>query len=139
MTLQAALAPLFMQVALTFALLLWLAPLRVRALNSKEVTSQQIALGQRAWPPRVQQISNCFDNQFQLPVLFYVVVILAIMARKDDLLFVVMSWLFVISRFAHAFIHTGSNVVRLRGRLYGLGLLVLLLMWIIFAVRVLLG
>ena len=139
MSLQAALAPLFLQVALTFGLLLWLAPLRVRALNGKEVTSQQIALGQRAWPPRVQQISNCFDNQFQLPVLFYVVVILAIMARKDDLLFVVMSWLFVISRFAHAFIHTGSNVVQVRGRVYGLGLLVLLLMWIIFAVRVLLG
>jgi hypothetical protein len=50
-----------------------------------------------------------------------------------------MSWLFVISRFAHAYIHTGSNVVRVRGGLYGLGLLILLLMWIIFAVRVLLG
>ncbi len=139
MSLQAALAPLFVQVALTFGLLLWLAPLRVSALAGKEVTSQQIALGQRAWPLRLQQISNCFDNQFQLPVLFYVIVILAIMARKDDLLFVVMSWLFVISRFAHAFVHTGSNVVPVRGRLFGLGLLVLLLMWIIFAVRVLLG
>ena len=139
MSLQAALAPLFMQVALTFGLLLWLAPLRVRALDAKEVTPQQIALGQRAWPARVQQIANCFDNQFQLPILFYVLVILAIIARKDDLLFVVMSWLFVFSRCAHAFIHTGSNVVRVRGRFYGLGLLILLLMWIIFAVRVLLG
>jgi hypothetical protein len=135
MSLQAALA----QVALTFGLLLWLAPLRTRALNSKEITSQEIALGESAWPPRLQQISNCFDNQFQLPILFYVLVILAIIARKDDLLFVIMSWLFVISRFAHAYIHTGSNVVRVRGGLYGLGLLILLLMWIISAVRVLLG
>jgi hypothetical protein len=139
MSFQAALAPLFVQVALTFALLLWLAPLRVRAFNNQEVTPQHIALGEKAWPPRLQQISNCFDNQFQLPVLFYVLAILAIIARKDDLLFVVMSWLFVISRLAHAYIHTGSNVVRVRGRLYGLGLLVLLLMWIIFAARVLLG
>src|ERR1700759_2975394 len=139
MSLQAALAPLFVQVALTFGLLLWLAPLRTGALTGKEVTAEEIALGERAWPPRLQQISNCFDNQFQLPVLFYVLVILAIIARKDDLLFVIMSWLFVISRFAHAFIHTGSNVVRVRGTVYGLGLLILLIMWIIFAVRVLLG
>ncbi|MBV9566914.1 MAG: MAPEG family protein [Hyphomicrobiales bacterium] len=139
MSLQAALAPLFVQVALTLGLLLWLAPLRVGALRRNEVAAREIALGQKAWPPRIQQIANCLDNQFQLPVLFYVLVILAIIARKDDLLFVVMSWLFVISRFAHAFIHTGSNDVRVRGPIYGIGLIILLLMWIIFAIRVLLG
>jgi hypothetical protein len=139
MTLQAALAPLFVQVAITFGLLLWLAPLRARALNVKEVAARDIALGQKAWPQRTQQIANCFQNQFELPVLFYILVILAIIARKDDLLFVIMSWLFVASRLGHAFIHTGSNVVRVRGLVYGLGLLILIAMWIIFAVRVLLG
>ncbi|MBV8768756.1 MAG: MAPEG family protein [Hyphomicrobiales bacterium] len=139
MTLQAVLAPLFVQVALTFGLLFWLAPLRVGALRRNEVAAREIALGEKAWPPRLQKIANSLDNQFQLPVLFYVLVILAILARKTDLLFVIMSWLFVISRYVHAFVHTGSNDVRVRGPIYGLGLIILVLMWIIFAVRVLLG
>lgn len=139
MTLQAVLAPLFVQVALTFGLLFWLAPLRVGALRRNEVAAREIALGEKAWPPRLQKIANSLDNQFQLPVLFYVLVILAILARKTDLLFVIMSWLFVISRYVHALVHTGSNDVRVRGPIYGLGLIILVLMWIIFAVRVLLG
>ena len=139
MTLQAVLAPLFVQVALTFGLLFWLAPLRVGALRRNEVAAREIALGEKAWPPRLQKIANSLDNQFQLPVLFYALVILAILARKTDLLFVIMSWLFVISRYVHALVHTGSNDVRVRGPIYGLGLIILVLMWIIFAVRVLLG
>ena len=138
MSLQAVLLPLFVQVALTFGLLLWLAPLRAGALG-KDVHPRDIALGQKAWPERMQKIANCFENQFELPVLFYLLVILAIMAHKDDLLFVVLSWVFVASRFVHAFIHTGSNVVRVRGAVYGVGLFVLIAMWIIFAVRVLVG
>jgi hypothetical protein len=136
MSLQAVLAPLFVQMALTFALLSWLAILRTRALGN-EVKSRDIALGQKAWPERILQVGNCFQNQLELPVLFYLLVILAIITRKGDLLFVVLSWLFVASRFVHAFIHTGSNVVRLRGSIYGAGMLVLMVMWVIVAIRVL--
>jgi hypothetical protein len=102
MSLQAVLLPLFVQVALTFGLMLWLAPLRVRALGGKDVHPRDIALGQKAWPERAQQIANCFSNQFELPVLFYVLVILAVIAHKADLAFVILSWIFVASRFLHA-------------------------------------
>jgi hypothetical protein len=139
MPLQAVLLPLFAQVALTFGLMLWLAPLRGRALSRGQVAPADIALGQKAWPERAQQIANCFQNQFELPVLFYVLVILAVIARKADLLFVILSWLFVASRYAHAYIHTGANVVRVRGAVFGVGLVILIAMWIIFAIRVLLG
>jgi hypothetical protein len=135
MSLQAVLLPLIVQVALTFALLLWLAPLRGKALGSKEVHPRDIALGQSAWPARAQQVANCFSNQFELPMLFYLLVVLAIIAKKDDFLFVILSWLFVATRLAHAFIHTGSNIVRLRGAAYGVGMIVLLVMWVIFTIR----
>ena len=95
--------------------------------------------GRRPGRGRLQKIGNCFQNQFELPVLFYLLVMLAIMTHKDDLLFVILSWVFVASRLGHAFIHTGSNVVRVRGAVYGVGLVVLIAMWIIFAVRVLVG
>jgi hypothetical protein len=45
---------------------------RFAAVRAGEVQIGNIALGQRAWPTRVQQVSNAFQNQFELPVLFYV-------------------------------------------------------------------
>lgn len=139
MSLQAVLLPLFVQVALTFCLMFWMGYARMRALRRREVTLSDIALGQPAWPRHPTQIANAFRNQFELPVLFYVLVVLAIIARKADLLFVVMSWIFVILRVIHAGIHTTSNDVRQRFHVYAVGAIVLLVMWIIFAVRVLLG
>jgi hypothetical protein len=137
MSLQAVLLPVFAEIALTFGLLGWLAVLRIRGLDRGEIREGDIALGQKAWPERIQKVGNSFENQLELPVLFYVLVILAIVIHKADLLFVVLSWLFVAARFAHAFIHTGSNKVRVRGPVYGLGMAILMVMWIIFAVRVL--
>jgi hypothetical protein len=74
-----------------------------------------------------------------MPVLFYVLVVLAIFTRKADLLFVIMSWIFVVLRIVHAYIHTTSNHVGHRFYAFLAASVVLLLMWIIFAVRVLAG
>ena len=136
MTVQTILAPLFVLVALTFGLMIWMGALRVAAVRRGEVRVREIALGQPNWPPRAQQVSNCFDNQFQLPVLFYVLTILALFLRKADLLFVVMAWIFVLLRIVHATIHVTSNHVGRRFQAFAAGMVVLLLMWIIFAVRV---
>ena len=137
MTIQMVLLPVFVQVALTFGLLFWMAGARRATLTSGQLKVRDIALGQTAWPDRPQQISNSYDSQFQIPVLFYVLVILAWITRQADLLFVVMAWIFVLSRLAHAYIHTTSNHVPTRFRAFAVGMLVLLLMWIIFAVRIL--
>ena len=136
MTVQAIVAPLFVLVALTFALMIWMGVLRVAAVRRGDLHVRDIALGERNWPPRVQQISNCFDNQFQLPMLFYVLTVLALFLRKADLLFVVMAWIFVLLRIVHAAIHVTSNHVGRRFQAFAAGMVVLLLMWIIFAVRV---
>ena len=97
---------------------------------------RDIALGERNWPTRIQQIANAYHNQFELPVLFYALVALALFTRKADLLFVVMSWMFVASRLVHAAIHTTSNKVSLRFMAFLVGVLILMVMWIIFAVRI---
>jgi hypothetical protein len=136
MSIQAVLLPLFVHVALVFALWAGMAALRGRAFTGG-VRYDDIALGERKWPPRATQVGNAFANQFELPVLFYVLTILAILTRHADLLFVVMAWLFVLTRLGHAFIHVTSNHVPSRGAVYGIGALLLAIMWIIFAVRVL--
>jgi hypothetical protein len=72
-------------------------------------------------------------------MLFYVLTVLAIIAHKADLLFVVLAWIFVIARLAHAYIHVTSNQIWIRGPVFGIGLIVLIVMWIIFIVRILAG
>lgn len=138
MDVRFVLLPLFVQVALTFGLLVALAPLRARDLR-RGLRLSDIALGQKAWSPRALQVSNCFDNQFQLPVLFYVIAILAIVTKHADYLFVVLAWVFVLARLCHAYVHVTSNRVQLRGAIYAVGMIVLLIMWIIFMVRILSG
>jgi hypothetical protein len=139
MSIQAILLPVFVQVALTFALMFWMGSVRVAAISRGQVKVRDMALGQPVWPERETQIANCYHNQFQLPVLYYVLVALALFTRKADLLFVVLSWAFVLLRWAHAFIHVTTNHVPTRFRWFLAGALVLLVMWIVFAVRILLG
>jgi hypothetical protein len=75
----------------------------------------------------------------ELPVLFYVLTILAWITRHADLLFVVLAWIFVAARLVHAYIHVTDNNVNRRGPAFGLGALVLSIMWLIFMIRILLG
>jgi hypothetical protein len=137
MSAQAILAPLFVQVALTFALLVWMGAARIAAVRHGETRVRDIALGQPNWPPRIQQISNCYHNQFQLPMLFYVLVVLTYVLHKADYLFIIMAWVFVALRIVHAAIHTTSNHVGHRFQAFAAGAVILLLMWVVFAVRIL--
>lgn len=139
MSIVSVLLPLFVQVALTFGLLFWMGFVRLGSVKRRETRIADIALGQPNWPPRVQQIANCYANQFQLPVLFYLLVVLAIATRHADTLFVVLAWLFVSTRLVHAYIHTGTNYVPRRFYAFLAGAVILLAMWIVFALRIVLG
>ena len=139
MTIPDVLAPLFVQILLTFALLLWMGGRRLGAVRAGAVRRENVSLGQKAWPERAQQVSNAFSNQFELPVLFYVLVALALFTRKTDFLFVALSWLFVVTRIVHAGIYATANDVPKRFGAFLAGALVLMLMWAIFAARILLG
>jgi hypothetical protein len=139
MSVQAILLPVFAMVTITFVLLFRTAFARRADLKGGKVHARDIALGQLAWTPQTQQYSNSYNNQFQLPVLFYVVMTLALITKQADLLMVVLAWLFVALRVAHAFIHITHNRVMRRGGTFGLGAMVLIVMWLIFAVRILLA
>jgi hypothetical protein len=135
MSIQFALAPLFFQVLLVFILMIWMAKERQTALMRGEVHHRDIALREPKWPPKAMQVANSFSNQFEIPVLFYVVTILASLTRQADFLFVLLSWVFVVLRYIHAFIHTTSNRVSRRGMVYGAGVIVLIALWVELALR----
>jgi hypothetical protein len=131
------LLPVFIQVGLTFALLFTLGPKRVAAVKRGDVKLKDIVLGQKAWPAGITQLSQSFDNQFQLPVLFYVLIGLALVTGKADIALTVAAWVFVVSRLAHAWVHVTSNRIGPRFNSYLVGALALLAAWIYFAVRIL--
>ncbi len=136
MTFDTILLPLFVQIGLTFFLLFWMGSVRVAAVRSREVRIPDIALGQPGWPKRVTQIGNAYHNQLELPLLFYVLVILALFTRKADTFFVVLAWMFVTSRLVHAAIHVTSNHLQRRFFAFLVGAIILLVMWIVFALRI---
>ncbi len=139
MTFVDVMLPVFVLVTLTFALAIWMGYERNRALYAKELRIKDIALTKEAWPARAKQISNAYHNQYELPVLFYVLVAFAMITRKYDLIFVVLSWVFVLSRLVHVYIHTTSNHVPRRFFAYLVGLATLLILWVYFAIRLLFG
>jgi hypothetical protein len=139
MSLQAVLLPLFVEVILTFVLMLQMGALRRADYSSGAVKADDIALREPRWPKRTTQAANAFSNQFELPVLFYVLTILAWVTRHAGIVFVVLAWIFVICRVLQAYVHVTSNVVRYRGLFYSIGAVVLMIMWALFIIEVLTG
>jgi hypothetical protein len=138
MTVQSVLLPVFVLVGLTFFLLLWMAGARRGALVGGQTQIRDIALGQPNWPARATQIGNCFSNQFEMPLLFYILIAIALPLRHADLVIVMLSWVFVVCRFAHAGIFVTSNDLKARSLAWFAGVLVLFAMWLYFALKILL-
>jgi hypothetical protein len=139
MSAEMILLPLFVEVILTFALLFWLGPLRARDFRSGQVGEEDINLRQPNWSKPALQVQYSFSNQFELPVLFYVLTILAYVTHHAGTLFVVLAWVFVIFRLLQAYVHVTNNKVMLRGAFFGVSAIALAIMWIVFIVEILTG
>lgn len=139
MMFQTVLGAVFVQVALTFVLMISMAVSRTGSIKRGEVKIRDMALGEPAWKGQTTQIANAFHNQLELPMLFYAVVAFAMIMRKADLIFAVLAWLFVLTRLVHATIHTSSNNVPRRAQIFFVGAIILMVMWGYFAVQVLVG
>ena len=123
------------QVLLSIVILLLMGRERVPRVMSGEIAIKDIAVERTAYPLRARILSNSFDNQFQLPVLFYGAALLALFASAPGWAEVMFAWLFVALRYVHAFIHLTSNDVRQRFAAYTAGLAVLGLLWLWLVLR----
>jgi hypothetical protein len=65
-----------------------------------------------------------------------VIVILAWITKQADLFFVLLSWVYVVLRILQAWVHTTSYRVEQRGLAFGASAIVLMIMWIVFALRI---
>jgi len=120
--------PVLAQILLTIIMLIILGVRKARAVKAGQVNRHQTALDNRVWPENVRKVSNNIANQFEVPVLFYVLCLVFYGINAAGVTAMVLAWLFVLSRIAHAIVHIGSNHVPTRLRLFLLGCFVLIAM-----------
>ena len=114
-------APVVIQVMLTLCLYIYLAIAKAKAAKLGQVNEERRALHDDAWPDSVLQINNCIRNQFEVPLLFYVLIGVLWSMGAINIYVHLAAWLFVLSRIGHAIIHMGSNYVPLRRRFFMIG------------------
>lgn len=130
--------PVVVQILLTTFLYARLAIVRAEASRQGLVDEARRSLHEDAWPDSVVQVSNSVRNQFEAPVLFYILMVLLWLTNGVNLWVHILAWAFVFSRIIHASIHVRSNNVSLRRKVFifgGVNLIVLmvLLIYSIFA------
>jgi hypothetical protein len=74
----------------------------------------------------------------EMPTLFYVVVLLALITKTLDVTLYVLMWMFVLSRILHTLVHVTSNRLEHRTPLFLIGAIALALIWVIVVARVVL-
>ena len=125
--------PVLAQVLLTLIVFVVLGVRKAKAVKAGEVNRKAAALNNREWPEDVVKVSNNIANQFEFPVLFYVLCLVLYNINAVGMAALVLAWLFALSRFAHAYVHIGSNYVPMRMRLFLVGCLILIGMLILVA------
>ena len=72
-------------------------------------------------------------------MLFFVVCLSLQMTSAVNYVVLLLAWLFVVSRIAHAWIHVTSNKLRLRRPLFIVGFFVCILLWLWLAIHLSIG
>ncbi len=116
--------PVLVHMLLIFSLYIRLAVAKRR--SAGEVDPKVTALDPKAWPEQVVKISNNIANQFETPILFYVLSVILFLTDNVSVFSVSLMGLYVVSRIVHSFIHTGSNYVPVRMKVFLVGTLMLL-------------
>ncbi len=76
-------------------------------------------------------------NQFELPIFFYLLILMALIFDKVDLVDLILSWIFVISRYIHCYIRLGYHNIIHRAYIFEIGMLALVIWWIAFLYNIL--
>jgi hypothetical protein len=132
MSFNPILLPLLVMVFLTFLVWTYLFALRIPEIKLKKIDPD--ALRDRAEAHALlttsAAASNNLKNLFEMPILFYVAVMLAILLLIQDALLVRLAWGFVIMRVIHSAVHCSYNRVMHRFIAYFISCLFLLLLWL---------
>lgn len=123
------------QMIWTIAVGFWLGRTRSLAVKARAI-SGDVMLSDAGWPAQAKAASNNFSNQFEVPVLFYALALLALHLHLAGLVLAICAWIFVASRIAHSIAHCSTNQLRYRGSAYFVGVLAVMIMVAVVTVGV---
>lgn len=84
----------------------------------------------------VVQAADNFKNLFEMPVLFYLLIILLLVLNIYRPIYLYLMWAYVIARYAHSFIHSTYNKVLHRFYAFVTSFFILAALWAIFFVEI---
>ncbi len=131
------LSALLAQVWLTFVIALITLKARVNAAKQGKVRLTYFKHNQGDAPETMLRLGDNLKNQFELPVLFYCVILLLILIEQNHPFYLLMAWIFIASRVTHAYIHIKTNHIKQRMISFLIGFIALILMWLGVSVELL--
>ncbi|WP_336813521.1 MAPEG family protein [Bosea sp. MMO-172] len=121
----------------TLAMIFWifvvgvvLAMRRKTAFTSGAVRPADVSVSTERYPVPARLAAANFTNQFETPVIFFAVVMVAMETGATGYVMAILAWLYVATRVLHTLIHVGPNRLPLRGAVYGVGIIALFCMWL---------
>ena len=137
---NAIFVPALAMVALTIAVWLRMYAARIGEMKRERIHPQAVATStQMAARLTDTRAADNFRNLFELPVLFYMALVVAALTSQVNGITLALAWGFVALRAVHSVIHCGYNKVMHRFHAYLFGCLVLWALWGVLAVGLLRG
>lgn len=127
--------PVLAHVVLIFMLYIYLGIVKSRAVKEGSVDRKKAALDPKAWPVSVVKVLNNLGNQFESPVIFYIISIIYYLTNNVDSFLISIMSIYVLTRYMHTYIHVTSNFVPYRFKLFLAGVLILLALTIWLALK----
>ena len=134
MTITTLYWPMIAMFTLTAIIGMSMARLRFKAVSSGDLDGRYYRLNRGGETPEyLAKVSNNFDNLMATPILFYIVCIAISSSGFADVFNLTIAWLYVASRAIHSWIHTQSNRILPRMRIFMTSLALLTTLWLSFA------
>lgn len=123
--------PMFAMFILIFVVGIVTARARFGHVRQKKINPKYFLLFQGDdIPEEILKTGRNFSNQFEIPVLFFVVCLSYMVMGFDSMVGMVAAWVFIFFRAVHAYIHITSNNLIRRMQTFWLGFICVLVMWI---------
>lgn len=127
----AILWPAFALAALSFVVTIRMMVVRIGEMRRLRIHPQKVAVSAQAAQHFVDtRAADNFRNLFEMPVLFYVALLVAFATSSTNGTLIALAWLYVACRVAHSVVHCGYNRVMHRFYAFASSVVVLLALWI---------
>ncbi len=131
------LLPMLGMIFLTFGVMMWMLKLRYQAIREDGLNPNYFKLYRGAkLPDYLAKVTQNYENLLEMPILFYIAMILLLVLRVNDSLFVILAWGFLVSRLIHTYIHTHSNKVTYRKNVFITSCFILVAIWVKISISV---